>query len=382
MRITNWQIEAQQETVAVSADIDGFRLWYRVPPAYAVSRTADPFLAAALLPAMARGEPLEIDPALTVSPQFLTRLGQLQEIHHSWNPVLQKIAISARTAPAEAVNAGAFTFFSGGVDSTYTFLTRAAELSHVVFIHGFDFYLDPALYQVAVERNSAFVRRFDKTLIPVQTNHHLFGYRYNLSLLLSQGSILGSVALLLGFPRVYVSSSYSYDQLAPLGSHPLTDPLWSSEAVEVTHVGAGTRRLDKLRAIAACAPALANLVVCATDINTNCGACEKCLRTMIPLRLLGVPGPFPPFPPLGVIRRRRIMNHNEKIFFAENVALAQQSQDHALRKALLACLRRYELRRLVKEFDRVFLGRFIQNTYRRRGRARLGPARINTAADD
>ena len=32
------------------------------------------------------------------------------------------------------------SFFSGGVDSTYTFLKRQNELTHLVFIQGFDFF--------------------------------------------------------------------------------------------------------------------------------------------------------------------------------------------------------------------------------------------------
>ncbi len=382
MHITDWQIEQQQETVEVSAEVDGFRLWYRVPKAYAVSRTADPFVTAALLPAMAKGEPLEVDPHLTVSPRLLANLERLQDIHHSWNPALRKVPVSARTAVPAPLNAGTFSFFSGGVDSMYTFLTRADELTHVVYIHGFDFFLDPAVYQRAVDRHSAFVHGFGKTLIPIQTNHNPFGYRYNLSVILYQGGVLAGVAQLLGFPRVYISSTYSYDQMAPLGSHPLMDPLWSSEAVEIIHYGAEMRRPDKLRAITACAPALADLIVCANEINANCGKCEKCLRTMIPLRLLGVQGPFPPFPPLRVIRRRRVLDHNDEIFLTENVALARQSQDRGLRRALLACLHRYRLRQILKELDRVFLGSFLLHTYRRRRVARFGPPRIKSAVEE
>jgi len=106
----------------------------------------------------------------------------------------------------------------------YTLLTRASEITHAVFIQGFDFFVDPAIYQVAIERNAAFVRDLGKTLIPVQTNYYPFGYRHHLSILLSHGSTLASVALLLGFPRVYVPSTCSYAEMVPLGSHPLTDP--------------------------------------------------------------------------------------------------------------------------------------------------------------
>jgi hypothetical protein len=231
MQIGKWQRKQRQDMAEVSAEIDGFRLWSRVPGSYAVFQTADPVLAAALLPAMAKGEPLEIDASLPVSPRLLTHVGTLQEIYHCWNPALKKIPISAETAPCAPANAGVFSFFSGGVDSTYTLLTRASEITHAVFIHGFDFYVDPDICRVAIERNSAFVRSMGKTLIPVETNYRSFGYGHNLSMFLTHGSTLASVALLLGFPRVYLPATYAYGDLFPWGSHPLTDPLWSSDSV-------------------------------------------------------------------------------------------------------------------------------------------------------
>ena len=101
------------------------------------------------------------------------------------------------------------------------------KISHLVFIQGFDFYSDQETYQIAVLRNKSFVESFGKTLIPVETNHYPFGYRYNLSRNLTQGSALGERSAMLGFPRVFIPAAYSYSQLIPLGSHPLTDPLYS-----------------------------------------------------------------------------------------------------------------------------------------------------------
>ena len=59
------------------------------------------------------------------------------------------------------------SFFSGGVDSMFTLLKRREEISHVVFIHGFDFIVDSGTFRTALARNGAFVRGFGKTLIPV-----------------------------------------------------------------------------------------------------------------------------------------------------------------------------------------------------------------------
>lgn len=364
MLITNFEITEQENTREISADVDGFRLWYRLPKVYPVSKTGDCFLAAALLPAMLKGNRLEIDSSLSVSPKLLSNISLLQEIHHSWNPALKIIPINARTSPAEPCNKGALSFFSGGVDSMYTFLKHQREIRHVVFIHGFDFYSDDGTYRTAVMRNTSFVAGFGKTLIPMETNYYLFGHHYNLSRVLTQGSTLGSVALLLGFPSVYVPSSDHYTYLAPLGSHPLTDPLYSNECMEIIHDGAETRRVDKITKVAECEAALANLMVCFNDMNINCGKCIKCLRTLIPLKLLGATATlFPTFPSLKTIHH---MNwKDEPNYLKENIGLAIQVGNTEVRDALLACVRRYERMQLFKEIDRILLGGVIKRVYRK-----------------
>ncbi len=504
MLITDWRTRDLEDSREVSATVDGFRLWYRVPKSFAVSGTGDPFLAASLLPAMLQGERLKMEPGLTVSPKLIRNVEVLQGIHSCWNPVFNVIPIEARTQPVEPLNPGAMAFFSGGVDSTYTFLKRLTEISHLVYIRGFDYFagggegtafgiddiadlaqiaykLDtasdslsafiktrlsgktlaalpryrisgsgagdleealagdlcmivggPSIYMErrfsgirlrpetrqllaqgtdregvprlnrllledaypleiarrdgsaldeAVARNASFLKGNGRVLIPITTNYFAFGYRYNLSRNLSQGGALASVALLLGFPRVFVPSSYSYGQLFPLGSHPLTDPLWGTEATEIIHDGCESRRLDKVRRIVEDGPALANLRVCFNDPNVNCGHCLKCLRTMISLRLLQAgPGPFPALPSNSAIRKLRIAGAIEKSFFQDNLDLARHSGDQGLRGALWACLKRQERQDLFKDFDSLFLGGLFKKARRRASGSEPGFHRIDTTA--
>jgi 7-cyano-7-deazaguanine synthase in queuosine biosynthesis len=506
MRVANWAIEEQSGTVEVSADIDGFRLWYRVPSHYGVSRSGDVFLASSLLPAMRQGSTLEIDSSMPVSPKLLTNAALLQDIFHSWNPkqlkIIPLVANSSVSSPDEPINTGVASFFSGGVDSTYTLLKHEDEISHLVFIQGFDFYenrgadsalsvsdladlsgfsyhlmapsnglyafvksqlsqatkqalttylktssmpqaldtvlvddlnsiiageliYDPnrfqgvnlrpetkrllaqersgditkdlnrmlledacrglsrkggSIYSTAIERNRKFSKNVGKVLIPVETNHFPFGYRYNLSRNLSHGSCLGSVALLLGFSRMYVPASYSYSQLFPLGSHPLTDPLWSNERTDMVHDGCEAGRTDKLKKIYRNGTALANLRVCFGDMNENCGNCLKCRRTMIALKLLNAPNsPFPALPSLRSIKKAQISDEVKMVFFKENVDLALHSTDNeALKNALQTCLRRKELRRLFGEFQKLAMGDVVKQVYRKVTKWRPGFRRIDT----
>jgi hypothetical protein len=503
MRVANRKITERGDIVEISADVDGFRLWYRIPKSYKISRSGDAFLASVLLPAMRQGEKIEIDQSLPVSPKLLKNVFLLQEIYHTWNPKeLEIVPISASSSSAEPLNIGAISFFSSGVDSLYTFLKHKDEISHTVFMHGFDFYANSktsstltiddlrdlgqfafnlmkprnAIYaflkdrlskttlealsnyqvtgkepgkleselindlntlingssiyeaqrfqgiglrsqtqqllmqnpqgkelqnlnrllledacpqeisgkingafQNAIERNTQFVQRFGKTLIPIEHNHYAFGYRYNLSRNLTHGSVLGSVALLLGFPYTYIPSSWSYQNLTQLGSHALTDPLWSNESMEIIHDGAEARRTEKLVKIAKQEYGLTNLRVCFNDINTNCGKCSKCLRTMIPLKLMGFSSvPFPPLPPTRVIRKWHIHDDVELSYLKESIELFQQSADKELYNAVCACIRKSERRKLYFEIDRFFLCGFLKKIYRRFVKVPIYFRRIDT----
>ena len=288
------------------------------------------------------------------------------------------MCIRDRNATAKAavpLNEGAMSFFSGGVDGMFTFLKHREELTHVVFINGFDFLLDTGTYQKAVARNASFVAGFGKTLIPVETNFYDFGFHHNLGRELTQSSNLAGVALLLGFPRTYVPSSYAYNELHPWGSHPLTDPLYSNEAVEILHDGSEENRVGKVIKISECEAAVAVLTVCLDDINSNCGECSKCLRTMVCLKLLGVPASrFPPLPPLRALRRMDW--RTEPIFLKNNIDLALRQDNEGLRKALFAGWRRYKRTRLVREIDRVILGGLAKRIYRKIAKATPAIRRI------
>ncbi len=381
MLIKDWKIEENGDTKEISTLIDGFRLWYHLPKQYCTSKAGDSFLVAALFPAMSKGEVLEIDSHLAVSPRLLKNITNLQEIHHCWNPALDIIPIEARTLPSESINNGVLTFFSGGVDSSFTFLKHLNEISHAVLINGFDFFLDKENFMIPVKRNSQFMQTFNKILIPVETNYYEFGYNYNLSRVLTQTCILASIALLLAFPCVYIPASYSYSQLIPWGSHPLTDPLYSNEGVQIVHDGAEVGRVDKIKRIAESERIMNNLWVCLKYMDRNCGRCSKCLRTMIPLEILGVKkSSFPPSPSLREISR--LDWKSDCIFFDEILRFAVQEKNEQLKKALLCSKKRYEWMELLKQADKVFMGGLIKHIYRKLTKRRNASRRITVVPDE
>ena len=282
--------DTETTTVSAAVEVGGaaHSLWYRLP-GVVEAPPADAFLAAALLPAMQEGERLDL--AGPVSPRLLAAMSTIQDVFHAWNPDWRKIPVGAPLGEVDRPQPerGAACFFTAGVDSFYTLLKHRDEISGLVFVHGFDVALtDHAMRATASKAMKRVAIAFRKPLIEVETNLREFADRY-VSWDYYHGAALASVALLLAsrFARMYVASTRSYAGLIPMGSHPLLDPLWSTEHIEIVHDGCEAARVDKVAAVARCDLALTTLRVCWENPAGayNCGRCEKCLRTMVDLRI-------------------------------------------------------------------------------------------------
>jgi len=367
MRVSEIKLKQRESVLELSGLIDQFHLWFRFPASQRVdSSRGDAFLAASLLPAMLRGEPLEIEESAPVSPKLLMEVSHLQRIFHCWNPIFKIIEVSAKTAPAAASNDGVASFFSAGVDSSYTFLKHKEAISHLVFIRGFDFDVkDEALWDDIAVAQQAFAGSFGKTLIPVATNINHLAYPFtDLGWGSYHGSALAAVGLALSFPVMYVPATHTYYELFPWGSHPMTDGLWSTEGTTFIHDGADASRTDKMSRIVSDQKILERLHVCWENKDKNCGRCSKCLRTMIALRLLRVQGGrLPELRALRPIRRLNISGVSELTYFEDNYRLAVSVGDRAMAAALRTCIRRFHRSQLFKQIDNQVTRGFLRGVY-------------------
>jgi hypothetical protein len=363
----------------LEAMVDGRRLWFEAPEGSFREARVEPFVVAALLGAMERGQALEVAAETAVSPRLLEGLARAQDLLHAWNPRLATVAVRARPGAPPAPGYGVALFFSGGVDATYSLFQNEAEVTHLVFVHGLEITLaNASLFASALARNQESADRYGKVLLPVKTNLRELATAHNLSNFLYQGALLAAVALALGFPRTYVAASLFYRDLCPWGTHPLLDPLWSTEATEIVHHGAEATRAEKIARIGARPGALESLRVClANREQYNCGACEKCLRTMVALRLLGLRSPaFPPLRSLRPVRRLRVEGADELPLFLENHALAVEKGDVAVARALATCIRRFRVRQILRLCDQAFLGGRLLAAWRRYRWGAEGPEPI------
>jgi hypothetical protein len=257
---------------------------------------ADFLVPLTLVPAMAQRLDLELTGI--ASPLLRSRLPALQQAFIAWYPAMRQARIRA---PAYAVrpatpsrSRGTGAFFSGGVDSFYTALGMRERLDALVFVSGFDLAIgrsaEPDTERVVAMTATA-ARRIGLRLIHVSTNlraysdrHVLWGDHY-------VGSALAAVALLLAgqFRALIVPSTHLGRQNFPYGTHARLDPLWSTENMRIRVHGSAASRPSKVARISASGVAMDTLRVCWENRGGqyNCGACEKCQRTMVELYLAG-----------------------------------------------------------------------------------------------
>lgn len=290
------------DAIEVSAELDGQRLWYRFPAHFHRQLRGDAFLAAGLLPAMRVNRPIHVDSTLPVSPDLLTRLDRLQDIFRLWFPWATRIPIVVdRESPAPDGSAVA-ALFSGGVDSSYTLAQGRTTIDHLLFVDRVDTGKQPdrATYDHVLPSMRRRADAFGATLVECSTNAKEFGHRYEIDWHDMMGGTFSGLAMLLGLRELRFPSSATWADLVPSGTHPVTDPIWGTEALTVVHHGANRKRIEKLATVLREPMLREHLRVCMQGGLENCGSCEKCLRTMAGLRAAG--GGTPTLPPLNDLR--------------------------------------------------------------------------------
>lgn len=280
---------AHGSRVSAQLEAPGFsqELWYEVTGCPLIP-DATPFAIAALPIAMACG--WNMQSAAPVSTLLTNAVSKIQDMLCLWIPKAQRIEWQVPVQPSHPRSTECGTFFSGGVDSYYTFLKHQEAISSLIFVTGFDV---PLHKTALIERVGAHMKAcatgFQKHLIEVKTNLREFCDQF-VSWRYYHGAALGSVANLLSAQvgTVYVAATHTYANLIPCGSHPMLDPLWSSEAVKIVHDGCEATRFQKVDRMAQNPIALRTVRVCYRNKanELNCGRCEKCLRTMTSLYAL------------------------------------------------------------------------------------------------
>jgi hypothetical protein len=283
---------AEASAVIIAGDRE-HPVWFRWPGTLA-GNPADAFLIVAIPAAMRLGGKLVVRGR--VSARLLANAALIQQIYHCWDPELSVVDIEADDigAPDACAEAGEVaSVFTGGVDSFYTVLKRSRELDYLLFIHGYDVRLeDQALRQRVSASLQQAAARLGKPLLEAQSNVRREFSDHYMPWNIAFGGALAAVAVLLSarLGKFYIAAGQSYLDLLPDGAHPVLNPLFGTEHIKIETDGCEVNRFEKIEAIAPNPVAMEFLRVCWQNRGGayNCCRCEKCLRTMAALQIVGV----------------------------------------------------------------------------------------------
>jgi hypothetical protein len=241
----------------------------------------------ALLVAMRERLPLVVE--ATVSAQLAANLTRAQAILHSWDPTFSVVPVELAGTTDEGPRGEATaSFFTAGVDSFFSAITHGQTLDRLVYVRGLEEFPDQEAEARALDDIERSAAALGIPLAVLDTDLRRLTDP-SLAWFWAHGASLACVAIALGHGRVLVPSTTSYANLRPNGSHPLLDPLWSTERVSVVHDGAELTRGEKVQRIGAHPAVLDGLRTC-YELRTaelNCQRCGKCLHTMVSLEIAG-----------------------------------------------------------------------------------------------
>jgi hypothetical protein len=354
MHIRDYRIERANGDCTVSALVGSSRIYYRLIDGDCQDALGDPFIIAGLVSAMEQGSSISVEPGIAVSSRLIENLGRYQDIYARWYPHLRPVAIEApRRVASRARTGNVGCFNSGGVDSLYSALRHRDEITHFVLCQGLDISLKEGDRWVrTVEQVGKVAHELGKRLVLVETNaKQLTGSRTD-----NHAAILVSTASLLGLDTIILPSSLEESELGMAwGSHPLTDPLLSSDWTAVFYDETAART-QKLAFIAESKIGLDQLRVCNRHSDYNCGSCEKCLRTMSTMDVLGaVSAALPRFQPR-MLRAIKLWNQPQHGFWQSILELARQRGRNDVASEVQRLVDDYRRRERLRNLDSRYLG--------------------------
>lgn len=360
MKISNVQQRDEGQFVLLTADckirhIGTDRVYFKFEKKYRdfIVADASPFAAALFIPAMKMGQDLIIEGS--ISQKLQEGMAEIMKTMLPWQLGLKPILIKAsQVRPDEpAMEGKSASFFSGGVDSFFTYLKHKEQeekIDYLILANGFDISLDnAALWKQTCKTIDNIAQSEGIEVIKVESNIRSL-IEPALTWDFTHGGCLAALGLCLrnNLQKVYIpSSSLAIGQVLPYGSHPELDALWSTERLSFVHDGAETTRVDKVKFIAQNPLVLKNLRVCYVNAKDkfNCGVCDKCLSTMTELRIAGKLTEAETFPhsiDVELTKKMSVYGEQNAILHEENLKELEKLEiEEELQKELRRMLRDY-----------------------------------------
>lgn len=339
-----------------------------------------PFVVAAIVPAFWLGEARILIEG-EICPELRDGLTTVMSLFKYWYVMNRSLVrIEAKTSsdiPSPRTSERSALFFTGGIDSF-----AALRLNRLNFRPGHAGYIKDGIivYGLEVENRDSFTHvinslsqvadNADMKLMPVFTNirylHDDWVFWYDAFM----GAALCAVAHAFNkrLTAVSIASDYDIPNLRPHGSHPLIEPNFSSCDLKIKYDGITVSRLEKTRLISDWDIALQNIRVCnksalyRSDL-LNCGECEKCIRTMLALLVLGVLDQTRSFGQTDVTEEQILSTYlNDKVFpfYEELIPILIEKGRHDLAKAIKLKMSQFlekvpTWKFMIKQIDRKYL---------------------------
>jgi hypothetical protein len=259
----------------------------------------DGFVCATIFYAMCRGRCVFVDGPMSRTAIF--NLGTFQEAWSCWRPdIYNRVEIVPTEIIDEPIDPkrSAIAAFSGGVDSIFSVLRHSKcllrnasfPLTAAMLVHGFDVPLNrPDHFKLLKDRIKPLLDELKLALITVRTNvQHAVRQDWEDSHFAQLAGCLHNFSH--QFQYGLVGSTYPYNALVlPWGLNPCTDRLLSGSQMMLVDDGTGYSRTEKVAHLNTNPLAIRTLKVCwqGSDTFTNCGICEKCVRTRLNFAAVG-----------------------------------------------------------------------------------------------
>lgn len=276
-------------------------LWFKFPKSVADDLTdrADPFVYALSLPMMTQGGTFEFDG--NISKSVIDNIVMYSRAMNALNPEKYKqISILANQIDDDfrPNNKKMITAFSGGLDAAYTTYKYKKgldnhfkyEIDKSVIILGADI---PVENKTQFEEVFAFAKKMTDDLnielIPVETNYR----KLHQTWLHAYGSVVVSALNFFSKKYFYGAGATGDTYLsyqAPCGFSPLTDQFLSNDTFRFITDGREHTRTQRASFLKDWKALHENLHVCWVNKGSseNCGKCEKCIRTKLNFKAVGV----------------------------------------------------------------------------------------------
>lgn len=270
---------------------------------YLCDETADAFLIGLLNYAMSKGYGVKCEAPITARLLYQVKTYVIPTLGSGVRKGCKRISIDAPIYMGEIRNASAVgTSASGGVDSFYTIsrhtrnnVSKQYKLTHLLIANQFNIYKDETStrqkFENLIIEQKPIAENYGLDFIGMYTNHHEFmfnGFVQEYSFRICSYVL----ALQKLFHVYYVSSGvafrdFDFNNHDSDGSDAFNLPLVSTNGLTFYSSGGERMRSDKIAYFVDDPYIQKKLYVCNTGGLHNCNQCEKCLRTMTSLDILG-----------------------------------------------------------------------------------------------